>query len=140
MNYTQQSAGGSITELKYNTFNFVGQDFTKLNTTPIQILNSGNTFIPISITVKYNCTSGLGIPFLIGFETLLSNYLTGCWYSAPTTTDHNIFTSQYDFSAGGSTFSNIQPNSPLVIWQASDTPLAFSEFIVNLLYLEVTNL
>lgn len=145
MNYTPPATGGGggITQLHYTEIDLTGQDFTKLNTSPLQVLdNQGQTIIPVSVTVSYNCTNGLaGFPILIGFESLLVNYLTGAWYSAPVSGDRNIFTSQYDFTAGGATFSNLESTRPLVLWCANDdNTLTFAEFKVNILYLLVNNI
>lgn len=142
MNYTPAATGGGgITQLKYSEIDLTGQDFTKLNTTPLQIIDhSGASIIPVSVTVDYNCTNGIaGLPILIGFESLLTNYLTAVWYSAPIGGDRNTFSSQYYFANGGSTFTNIKTQTDLVLWcNADDSTLTFAYFKVFILYLQTT--
>lgn len=143
MNYTlANTGGGGITQLKYAEINLSNADFTKLNTSPILVLSTttGNTLIPVSTTVNYSCSSSSGFPLLMGFESLLTSFLTACWYVSPLSSGKRILSAQYDeFTTGGAGLNNIIANEDIVLKQnTDDNNLYFAYFYIYILYIEIT--
>jgi hypothetical protein len=140
--YLAPSSGGGISQLKYTTINLAGSDFTKLSTQPITLIPAnGQKLIPFNVTVKYNNIGTMLVPLLIGFEALLAANVTSCSWGLTTLLtggEKGIYSQSFVFADGA--LENIN-NQDLILWQSIDnTSLDFSTFIVNILYLEVSNL
>ena len=146
MNFTRPPAAGPA-PLTYpiiqETINLSSADFTKLNTSPIQILpNQTNYICPINITIQYTNTNvGFTTGISIGFESILptGNFL--CFFS---TTSIAPLSGTFTYSianAAGGTPSTTTDFEPLILWSNTDDIfLTFSKFIIVITYLRIPNL
>jgi len=123
MNYTPAASGGSALTYPIQQINIdlSGSDFTKLNTTPLEVLpsSSGQFYCPINITLTYNNTLiNSGQNFYLGFESLLNVSLTTAFTRFETSYINNnrgVQSYQLNYLLFG--IENTIDSQPLVIWQ-----------------------
>jgi hypothetical protein len=141
---TSIGGGGALTyPILQETIDLSNSDFTKLLTSPIQILpNQSNYICPLNITIQYTNTNvGFTTSISIGFESILptGNYL--CFFATPSIAlVSGTFTFSIPNGAGG-TPSTTTDFEPLILWSNTDDLfLTFSKFIVTITYLRIPNL
>jgi hypothetical protein len=142
MNYTPPATGGNTLTypLIQTQINLGGQDFTKLNTTPLQLIaNNGSYIVPVSIVWEYNNQNIDVSSFIyIGFEPILN--------TAPNSAFASLYGGNMQAQRGAlvqlfTTFSGIENTtgqSPLVLWSAADDPTCGFNFIqITITYYQI---
>ena len=147
MNYTPATSGGSTLPYPIQQINvdLSGSDFTKLNTTPLEVLPSvsGYFYCPLNITLTYNNTNiNSGFNIYLGFESLLNlNVATAFtrFETAYIANNRGVQTYQLNYLLFG--LENTIDNQPLVIWGQTDDPIsAFTKFILTITYIQIPQL
>lgn len=147
MNYTPAASGGSALTYPIQQINIdlSSSDFTKLNTTPLQVLpiSSGQFYIPLNITLTYdNTVINSGQNFYLGFESLLNLNLSTAFTRFETAYiagNRGVQSYQLNYLLFG--IENTIDSQPLVIWQQTDdASAAFTKFILTLTYLQIPQL
>ena len=147
MNYNRPPAApaGLTYPILQETINLSNADFTKLNTSPLQLLpNQSNNICPLNIIIQYtNSGIGLSSVLLIGFESLLGPSSGGnniCFWNASFITfQTGVFTFSTPYGAGD--YANTTDFEPLILWsQIDNSGLTFTRFYATITYIRIPNL
>jgi hypothetical protein len=142
MDYRPPAASTGL-PFKQTTLNLNNADFTKLNSSPIQILAglSGLNLIicPIQINIQYENTNAGANNIFIGYEALLNFDVFTYLYSIAAAS-LSLKTGSITLQCNNINFAyaNTSFNEPLILWMPADDPsLTFNKFYLTITYLEL---
>ena len=133
------SGGGALSyQLRQITLDLTGSDFTKLNTTPITLINTNNSdyICVVNQFCQYVNSNISGTTFIqVGFESLMGAAPNNCTFSlfGPNIQGARGMLSYINLTFGGP--ENSLHNSPLVLWSSADDLFCtFDKFIITINY------
>lgn len=131
-------SGGSLTyPIRQITLDLSLADFTKLNSSPIELITGGlgEYNCPIQIVIDYSANALPNDTIFIGYETLLGSNIATAYCTIgtfPMSLKSGVFnlTTRFYNNTNADTI-----DESLVLWQQNDVNNSFKQFIIYITYI-----